>query len=260
MSNTILTELKRKRCAGLSRTAQLILVIMADYANERKGHTWPSVDTLCYRLDCDRRTVQRAIHTLRKGGYLIPCENINGGRGRVVSYQVCIEPEKGGTDAAVSPVDNTVQKPVEILERAAFLTKKGGIPDRERAAFLTEKGGIPDRASYMEASLSNTTKQIEAAGAGKPAHTTAAAALILYDGWNASDIRGRECRLSPEFEMPYDWADYARAQRLSSSRIEQEACKWLNHHSDTQPRTVLGWQRGWKAWVDSIVTHRNGAA
>ena len=49
---------------GLSSRQRLVLIFLADFANDKRGYAWPSIGTLAKRTGLSQSTVKRAIRDL----------------------------------------------------------------------------------------------------------------------------------------------------------------------------------------------------
>ncbi|AEH08772.1 hypothetical protein FsymDg_1287 [Candidatus Protofrankia datiscae] len=89
---------------GSSPTAgneRLVLLAIADTADDDGGNAWPSVATLAHKTRLAPRTVQRVIRRLVAGGHLLV--ETAAGRGGANRYTVVTN---GTTEPASTPVDN----------------------------------------------------------------------------------------------------------------------------------------------------------
>ncbi|HMA46989.1 MAG TPA: helix-turn-helix domain-containing protein [Frankiaceae bacterium] len=71
-------------------TARLVLLAIADTADDAGGNAWPSVATLARKTRLDVRTVQRVIRRLVAGGHLRVAPT--AGRGGTNVYTVVLTP------------------------------------------------------------------------------------------------------------------------------------------------------------------------
>ena len=60
---------KAKRIKVGDARAKMLLIILSDYANE-DNRAWPSVGLLAAELECNERTVQRALRLLESKGLI----------------------------------------------------------------------------------------------------------------------------------------------------------------------------------------------
>lgn len=72
----------------VTRTQKIILLSMADRANDETGECWPSIRRLCLDTNCSERTVQRSIKAMEKIG-IIHCDRVSG---RVTRYTLVKAP------------------------------------------------------------------------------------------------------------------------------------------------------------------------
>lgn len=100
----------------VTRTQKIILLSMADRANDETGECWPSIRRLCLDTNCSERTVQRSIKIMEKIG-IIRCDRVSG---RVTRYTLvkapppqchprqCDAPQTDATPVMVTPTPVTV--------------------------------------------------------------------------------------------------------------------------------------------------------
>lgn len=67
--SAILVGLAKKARLGGDTTAKLVLIVLADYAND-EGMAWPSVDTLTREVEVGSRTIQRSLRKLEALGLI----------------------------------------------------------------------------------------------------------------------------------------------------------------------------------------------
>jgi DNA-binding transcriptional ArsR family regulator len=75
--NTIRPEIMSFKIIGhvihnssLPPTQKLVLIVLADFFNEKSGKAWPSQNTLCDVTGLSRRSINRALKALKKDGYI----------------------------------------------------------------------------------------------------------------------------------------------------------------------------------------------
>ena len=70
---------------------KLLLVALADIANDEGDNVYPSVAFLVWKTSLSERTVRYMMKQLRESGALIPLEREGGGRRRTVVYRLDLE-------------------------------------------------------------------------------------------------------------------------------------------------------------------------
>lgn len=127
--------------SSLNATDTLLLVALADYADDDTRQCFPSVKTLARRARCDRRTVQRRLRSLEERGYL---ETAPGGHqyGANTSSRYRLKFDHAGelvhdVEPKLSPraAECRPSAPKQST-RAATNTHKGGTRPAPRAAKL----------------------------------------------------------------------------------------------------------------------------
>ena len=77
----------------LPSTQKLVLLAMADHANDFGRQCFPSIEHLAWKSGCSERSVQRLIRELEAVGIVVTTRRSRGGRNKVNQYW--IRPEKG---------------------------------------------------------------------------------------------------------------------------------------------------------------------
>lgn len=93
-------------------TDRLVLLAIADNADDTGGNAWPAIATLARKTVVDERTVQRSIRRLTEGGHL-RVERTTGGR-RSNRYTIIMDPptsETAPTDDGCPQEDPTYPQP-----------------------------------------------------------------------------------------------------------------------------------------------------
>lgn len=80
--------------------ARLVLLVLADHADEEGRHAYPSVDTIGQQARLSRRAVQGALRSLAQDGHIAEAGVSRYG---TKSYDVRIRPWDGGAESAPAP-------------------------------------------------------------------------------------------------------------------------------------------------------------
>lgn len=73
----------------LAPVPRLVLLCLADFADDAGCRIYPSIDLVSRNLEISRRTVQRALRDLEARGYLVRVGGgVNIGRGRAILYRL----------------------------------------------------------------------------------------------------------------------------------------------------------------------------
>lgn len=102
----------------LPSSEKLVLLSLADQANDDGTQCWPSVRRLVARCGQSERTVQRAIKSLQKRG-LISVEERKG-----TSSNYLIHPRQPDTPVKKSPPSNTTKTPVTVTPKPLRTTNR----------------------------------------------------------------------------------------------------------------------------------------
>lgn len=70
---------------------KLLLLALADHADDEGNNCWPSVEYLAWKTSLSERHVRRMLSDLRAQGVLIPVDREAGGRHRSVVYRVDLD-------------------------------------------------------------------------------------------------------------------------------------------------------------------------
>lgn len=117
--------------SGHQSGALIVLLAMADWADDNGGSIFPSVQKLAFKSRLKDRQVQRVIRTLLASGELVLLDQ-GGGRHQTNSYRIPMPFRKG-----------VIKTPFE----------KGVICDTKRVSFATQKGVTEDTPIHQEPSL-----------------------------------------------------------------------------------------------------------
>ncbi|MHC1767392.1 MAG: helix-turn-helix domain-containing protein [Verrucomicrobiia bacterium] len=113
MSNRILNDAWGAQCA--TPTQKLVLVRLADRANDQKGGTcFPSIATIARDCGVDKRTVQRAISDLVKAGHVSVSQAGGGGPRATNRYKV--HPRRIATPGMMAPDPRHIATPPPAID------------------------------------------------------------------------------------------------------------------------------------------------
>lgn len=134
MSHKLTKEAWQVRSLG--RAERIVLVRLCDYVrHDSKDNTaWPSIASLAADTGYTPRWVKTALGNLRDAGLIRPVENLKGGRGLPVTYEVLPDGIKG-----------EVKAPFEETERVKWLPEKG-----EVNSVKGEVSSIPPTPPYKD--------------------------------------------------------------------------------------------------------------
>lgn len=110
---------------------KLVLLALADQANDEGRQCWPSVDTIAGRSGQGERTVRRALKDLETKGHLTRSHREG------TSTQYHVHPCQSGTPAKSAPLPNTTQTPAKLAPKPSRTTNtkkaKASLVNRARA-------------------------------------------------------------------------------------------------------------------------------
>jgi hypothetical protein len=128
----------------------LVLLKLADFANDAGGNIYPSIATLARYARSTERQVQRIMQGLIEDNWIEVVAHASGGRGKAREYRLKLdrlcEPKKGDTDVTVSrgkgDVDVTVSYPEKGDASVTHSEQKGDIRDTKRVTSRVVKGDM----------------------------------------------------------------------------------------------------------------------
>lgn len=135
---------------GLNFGTVSVLRALVSFCNGDSGQARPGLAKLRERAGCSEKTIERALRTLRNGGFIIPIAYANGGRGRATVYAFSLpawsgQPRQITTDkeSEESEQENhrqSVQKPPTLCPET---TDKKSVPTERTER--TEYAAAPSR-------------------------------------------------------------------------------------------------------------------
>lgn len=200
---------EQSKAEGLDR---LVLLAIADNANDQGGNAYPSVETLRVKAKVSERTVQRAVRRLVGLGEL----RVRPGAGQngVNVYTVVMTPRQDDTPSDSHPVTET---PVPQTP--------GGVTESERGVTQSDSPRHSDTQTVLEPSGTLTSP-------------------------NAVVARRRGTRL-PENWRPSDTDRQWTLTHLDQTTAGRELEKFRNYWiaKAGKDATKLDWDRTWRNWV-----------
>lgn len=98
---------------------KLVLLALADQANDAGTQCWPSVETIAHRSGQGVRTVRRALASLEKQGHLTR-QHRDG-----TSTQYRVHPCQNGSPAKSAPLPKTTKTPANLAPKPSRTTNEG---------------------------------------------------------------------------------------------------------------------------------------
>lgn len=108
---------------------KLVLLALADQANDEGRQCWPSVETIAHRSGQGIRTVRRALASLEDAGHLT--RNHRDG----TSSQYHVHPGQNGSPAKSAPLPKTTKTPAKLAPKPSRTTSNGLSDDKPMRAF-----------------------------------------------------------------------------------------------------------------------------
>lgn len=137
------------RQTGISSTAKLVLMVLADYHNIADGGCFPSIPTLAKVCCCEDRTVQRAIKELCEAGMVEKNTRLNdSGRQRSNQYNLVLpQTLMGDNMTPTTPANLTPLEPV--INNLSDTSYRADDPDKlfwDDAKLMAEALKIPPKS------------------------------------------------------------------------------------------------------------------
>lgn len=107
---------------------KLVLLALADQANDAGVQCWPSVETIMKRCGQGERTVRRALADLEKKGHLTRKHRTG------TSTQYHVHPCQSGTPAKSAPLPNTAETPAKLAPKPPVTIPQKATPSSEERA------------------------------------------------------------------------------------------------------------------------------
>lgn len=146
MSSLLVGTIKKLQ-TGMDSTSKLVLIILADYAND-EGLAWPSVTTLTQEVEKSERTIQRSIQKLLAAGFIKVAEDQtptlrykNGYR--PIVYQIL--PDTSMLTSGMAPLKKVSGVPL--------VTGRGDTGDRSEVSSVTRRGDTSDTQTIIKPSI-----------------------------------------------------------------------------------------------------------
>lgn len=203
---------EQSKAEGLDR---LVLLAIADNANDQGGNAYPSVQTLRLKAKISERTVQRAVRRLVELGEL----RVRAGAGQngVNVYTVVMTPRPVVTPSDSHPVtESPVKGDVET---------PGGVTETEGGVTQSDPPRHADTQTVLEPSLTQQSP-------------------------NAVVARRRGTRLPETWKPATDTISWT-LEHLDRETANREIEKFRNYWfaKPGKDATKLDWDRTWRNWV-----------
>ena len=129
----------------LSPSDKLILILLANNANDETGDCFPSQSYLAKRSGLARGTVNRIINRLEDGGFIEvrPQYRDDGGR-RSNRYRLTIDVTGGGVTTDHRGCEPVIQEPVTVGDNRTVISNRHKNLERARGTRLEEDWVLPE--------------------------------------------------------------------------------------------------------------------
>jgi hypothetical protein len=257
---------------------KLVLLRLADYADNDGGKIFPSVATVAHFCGVSERAVQYILKKLTDDGLLFVVGNATGGRGKTRHYAIDLERacqlagpaggQSNGTGKRAQRVqdDCTLSEPAETPQRVQNDAVKGEVdlhPTLQEPSEEESKGSLcvelesTPREAHTQGTPSSSEKK-SAARSNVVPFVPPSIPEVMPDGW----------------VLPDEYRDWALAKGWTD--VDGAAEKFANHWLGKRDRgdrdaanTEAGWLRQWKGWINGNLkwerdhgkqrhNHRNG--
>lgn len=250
--------------ARASGTEFIVLLALADNADDTTGHAWPSVATLARKCRVSERTVQRALQSLTEAGEIAPVNVSRGGR-RSSTYRLTIaiprhvdtpaeakmaEPRQPDTPSGVT------ESPLAVSQSHS-VTESPRQPDTARGVRLS-----PHPRQAVTAAVTQVSPEPSLNGYG----TTAGPARKLAgsDDTAAATTPKPQRRRKPKRALPEGWAPtprdiaWARSAGWPDDSARAQTQMFIANALSTD-RRLADWSQGWRGWLLKAIEWNNGA-
>ncbi len=198
---------EQSQAEGLER---LVLLAIADNANDQGGNAWPSVQTLRTKAKVSERTVQRAVRRLVALGELRVSQG--AGQNGVNVYTVVMTPRP-----AVTPPDSHPVTETPVAETPGGVTQSAGGVSQS----LTPRP--PDTQTVLEPSLTQQSPNARGSRGTR-----------LPDNWRPSDTTRA-------------WTLEHVDQRTAAHELEKFRNYWTAKAG--QAARKVDWEATWRNWI-----------
>lgn len=203
-------------------TNKLVLIALANYADEETGHCWPSVERISKQASCSPRSVHTYVAALKRNGYV----DVRSGRSKAGSVRTndywLLMDRKPTAWVSVKQPDPTDEEPGDEAEDAPEVE----IEDEDISANIADLADgvsanrLQTKPSLLEPSESSNTESSE-----PPPKSPQPAPPI-----------------APQAQAPPGFDPTARQAELARQQAAEEA-------RSKQMRPVILGSEPWKAWV-----------
>lgn len=225
-------------CEFKSLSHQLVLLALADYADDTGGHVYPSLARLAWKIGCSERHIQSAMTHFRKQGILVKVAD--PGYRRPTEYRIDMSKatKKQSFDNErvniTSPIDERRVKPSSQKGEQEFSTRvnrssqEPSLNHQEPSYDKTTFGALAEVCHIdlqtitqkLRGMLNQTDKILRKAGT-TPKHIEA-----FGDWWYKSDWRGKRGEAPRPEQVRDEWGKFKAYQQKQESAI-----KWQDNQT-----------------------------
>jgi Helix-turn-helix domain len=137
MALTVSTLIWKLRPAVVTPSERLVLLALADYANDGAQNLWPAVGTLSKRTSLTRRSVQRVLHQLVRKGFIVAAGVMTRGS---VRYGMNLE-RLAADGRDYDTVSQSHGHDYDTVSQSTTTLCHGGATQRRRGGDTVTRGG-----------------------------------------------------------------------------------------------------------------------
>lgn len=196
---------------------KLVLLCLADQANDQGTHCWPSVETICRRSGQGQRTVRRILAELEEAGHIT--RQYRSG----TSTQYRVHPCQNGTPAKMADLPKRQATPANLAgdpcQIGTLTTNEPSMnlnPPNPPAGGKVERAAIPD--DWVLPAIEELPSEIRALAAQWPAGAYPAEGVAFHQYW-----RGRGQKRA---NWPALWAARVQAKHDAVMRAAKAGIVW----------------------------------
>lgn len=214
----------------LQPSEKLLLLALADYADDHGGHIFPSVDTLAVKSCMSRRTVQRRLRDLEDRGLIsvVEAATLHCPRHYRIDLPMLLSltPEESPVPARTGRRVAATDGGVNGHTRGDTVTAEPerGVTVSSRGATMTPNPSVDSSVSKpkKQPSVTATANTEEETPGSKPSAVTSTAALVHVPGEPLNGVPiTRDARAAYEAEMLRRWKVPVPWDRTSNSIFKQ---------------------------------------
>jgi len=252
---------------ALPATEKLVLLRLADFADDKGFNIYPAVHTVADDCGVGRRVVQLTLRRLVDKGLLVVM-NMGGGRRRTTEYAIDLEALKAaGTAPPGAPTytNGHAGKGANSESRAPFMAQNSAprapFPNSEKG----EKGASDDINSAPRAPNpleppfreEESVCSVDSNSAREPVPPQASPLSAEIIPIKEPLTGGPAVPLPDNWALPDDWAAWAEA--AGQGNVSAAGGRFFDFHFERGiAKTAAGWRRAWERWINQNIQRGYG--